>query len=318
LEAEVRNILLILSASIFIFGCKKAETTTEADIEDTAQQIGDVMASVDESGGQSNGSVASLNNYNYQKTFDHLDQTTSSVASNFAQFFVMPAADAVTCYASGTAYGFGSCNSGSRTIVRSFNNCTIGTAVLSGDVTLTWAGSGAGCTLGGGSPVANDNVTRSPNFQLTGRRGATLTVSKTGSVGQKITYVSGTAPNMVFSFTNDGIRRQFKTSANAILLDQTTTVVSGTAITITGNARTNRVMNGGFLTVTNNITNVVCNFTPSNVTWNVATCNCPVQGSWSGSCSNSKSTTLTLTGCGTANYTEGNTTTSVTFDRCGG
>jgi len=312
----MKRLLLILSVSVFIFGCKKADTAaSEADIEDTAQQIGDIMASADEASGKSDGSIASLDKYQFQKTFDRYDNKPSSVASNMTKSFVLTSAEAVTCSASGTGYGFGSCNTGARTVTRSFNNCTIGTATLSGDVTLAWSGSGTGCFTLGTAP--GDAVTRSPNFQLTGRRGATLTVSKSGSIGQRLTYVSGSAPNMVFSFTNDGIRRKFTTPASATLFDQTTTVVSGTAITITGNSRTSRVMNGGFLTVTNNLSNVVCQYTPTNVTWNSNTCNCPVQGSWAGSCSNGKTATLSLTGCGTATYTEGDNSTTVTFDRCG-
>jgi len=317
-EAHVKNLFLILSASVFIFGCKKAtDDAATADIEDTAQQIGDIMASADEAGGTS-GSLASLDKYKFQKTFDRLDETKSSVAANMATA-IFTTAEAVTCEASGTGYGFGSCNAGARTITRSFNNCTVGTAVISGDVTLTWSGSApsSGCTLGGGSPVAGDAITRVPNFMVTGRRGATLTVSKSGSVGQKIAYVNGTSPNMVFNFTNDGIRRKFTTPSNAVLFDQTTTVASGTPIVITGNSRSNRKMDTGFLTVTNNLSNVVCNYTPSNVTWNSTTCNCPTQGSWTGSCSNGKSATLLINGCGTGKYTEGDTSSDVIFDRCG-
>jgi hypothetical protein len=316
----VRNIFLILFSALFIFGCKKADTTTsEADIEDTAQQIGDIMASVDEAGG-STGTLAYMDKY-YQRTFDRLDQTQMSVAQNMAQYFVLPAADAVTCYASGTGFGFGTCSGSTK--IRTFNNCTIGAATLSGDVTLSWSGtnSGSGCQLGGGgTAVAGDAVTRVPNFQLTGRRGATLTVAKAnlGGVGQKLTYVSGLLSTLTLNFTNDGIRRKFTVPSGAVLFDQTTSVDTGTAITITGNARTSRIMNGGFLTVTNNITNVVCQYTPTNVTWNSSTCNCPTQGSWSGSCTSGKSTTLTITGCGTAKYTEGDTSTDVVFDRCGG
>lgn len=305
----MKNKILALAAStIFIFGCNQDVLTDDADIQETAQQIGDVMASVDESGGSA-GSLTSLDNYRSNKTFERFKQE-GAPSPMFANLFVNNA-EAVSCFGN----GFGGCSG--RSLTRSFNGCTVGSAVLSGDVTLVWAGSGSvGCVLGGGGPAtAGDTITRSPNFTLTGRRGAVLSVAKSGSVGQVLTYVSGANPNMVFNFSNDGIRRRFTMPDTSVIFDQTTTVT--TAITVTGNARTNRVMNGGFLQVTNNLSSVICNYSPSNVTWNSSSCNCPTQGSWSGSCSDGKSSTLDITGCGTANYTEGSSSVSVAFDRCG-
>ena len=304
--------LLLLVSLAFAFGCKQApaDASDVTDIEETAQQVGDVMASVDEAGGNT-GTIAKLENFRSKKTFDRFAPGNFPQESVFATL-LLPKSEATAC-SSGFG-GYGSCVG--HTMVRSFNGCTIGTAVLSGDVTLSWNGSGTVCTLGNGTPQAGDNITRSPNFTLTGRRNATLSVTKSGSVGQTLTYVSGSGSTAVFNFTNDGIRRKFSSGAT-ILFDETTTVVSATSISITGNSRSNRVMSGGFLTVTNNLNSVICNFSPSNVTWNSSSCNCPTQGTWSGSCSNGKSTSLVLNGCGTANYSEGTTTTPVTFDRCG-
>jgi hypothetical protein len=119
----------------------------------------------------------------------------------------------------------------------------------------------------------------------------------------------------VFTYSNDGISRVFTLGATT-LFNQTTTTTS--PVTITGGARANRVMSGGNIRVTNNLTSVTCNYVPTSVTWAASgSCNCPETGSWAGSCSNGKSTTLSITGCGTANYTEGSETTAVTFDRCG-
>ena len=99
-------------------------------------------------------------------------------------------------------------------------------------------------------------------------------------------------------------------------MDFTTTVTQ--PITITGEMRSGRVMTGGSLQVKNNITSVTCSYSPTNVTWAPGTtCNCPTQGTWQGTCSDNKTSTLVLTGCGTGNYTEGTQTDPVTFDRCG-
>lgn len=309
----MKKLVLIWIVSLCVVGCKSSdEEAVETDIQETAQQVGDIMASMDEQGGD-DGSVASLQNYKFQKTFERFNQEPPlPTATNIASMLISNA-EAVTCYTSGTGTGWGSCSG--RVITRSYNGCTIGAATLSGDVTLTWAGAGSACDWAG-SPSAGSTITRVPNFQLTGRRGATLAVTKTGTNGQVLTYVSGSGSSMVLNFTNDGIRRKFTSALNATLFDQTTTVVSSTPLVVTGNSRTSRVMNGGFLTVTDTLNGVICNFSPSNVTWNSTSCNCPIQGSWSGSCDNGKSTTLTLTGCGTANYTEGGDITSVTFDRC--
>ena len=115
-------------------------------------------------------------------------------------------------------------------------------------------------------------------------------------------------------FSNDGINRVF--SIGSTILFNQTTATSGD-ITVSGTTRSNRIMSGGSLNVTNHISAVVCNYVPTNVTWASGTCNCPTQGSWSGSCSDGKTTTLTITGCGTATYTEGSDTEAVSFDRCG-
>jgi hypothetical protein len=316
----MKKLVLVLAASLCVFGCKKdGEDNTASDIEETAQQIGDIMASMDEQGAD-DGTIAATNKLHLQKTFARYNQDPPApVVSNVMNLMIAPA-EAAACYSFGVGSGWGLCSG--RTLVRSFNNCTIGTtAVLSGDVTLTWAGNGSACDWAG-APVAGDSIKRVPNFTLTGRRGATLTVTakKTDGVtvsdGQLLKFVSGSAPNMVFHFTNDGIRRKFTTASNTTLFDQTTTVASGTPIVVTGNSRSNRIMNGGFLTVTDTLNSVVCNFTPSNVTWNSATCNCAVQGSWSGICDNGSNPSLTITGCGTATYTDGISTTNVTFDRC--
>lgn len=173
----------------------------------------------------------------------------------------------------------------------------MGGGTFNGTVTLTWGGTSSNCVL----QNPGDTITRVPNFTVTGRRNATLTVSKTGANGHRLTWDSGVNASKVFKFTNDGIRRVFTGPSGTVLFDLTTTTTS--QITVTGTARTSRVMNGGTLRVTNNVSGVTCDFSPSSV-------------SWSAACSDGKTSVLTHTGCGTANFTLGSTSTAVTLDRC--
>ncbi len=298
------KIVLIFSI-MFVLSCKKEVQVN--DVEETAQQVGDVMASIDEAGGQG-GSIASLEN-DIQRTFEKHAPNEVPTKSMMASLVLPEARAAGACYDS-ISSGFSSCSSvsGTPTVVRTFNSCTIGSATLSGDVTLAW--SGAGCSL----VSAGQNVKRTPNFTLTGRRGATLTVSKTGTFGQKITYMSGSGTSKVFELVNDGIRRKFTSSLGQTITDHTTTTQS--AISMTGTSRSNRVLNGGVLRVTNNVSSNYCDFAPTNVTWSSTACNCPISGSWTATCLGGMSATIEITGCGTARYTEGSDVNDVTFDRC--
>lgn len=293
------KLILILCLGLS-FGCKKTDVAAEEDAQtEMAQNVGDAMASVDESGGSGSGAIA---NYRAaaEKTFARLapEETQLSIAK-----YLLPNAEATAC----DGFGFSSCSAG--VITRTFNGCTVGTATFSGTVTLTWAGGGStsSCILG----TNGDTITRSPSFVVTGRRGATLHVSKTGTIGQRLTRMGAG----VFDFTNDGINRKFTTQLGATIFDQTAVVSS--PITVSGSSRANRTMNGGVLHVTNNLTSVSCDYVPTNLVW-VAGCNCPTSGSWAGTCSNSNTGTLTITGCGTANFTDGTYSGSLTFDRCGG
>lgn len=260
----------ILVSLVAFAGCGTDPAVT-VDVEETAQQVGDVMASIDESGGNANGSTSLTR--------------------------------AGSCASAST---YGAC--AGSTIVRTFNGCTIGGATLTGTVTLTW--SGGTCALG----AANDTITRDPSFTLTGRRGATMTVSKTGAFGQRLTWQSGSGVNKVFAFDNDGIRRVIA-SGSSTLFDFTTTTTS--PLIIQGTQRTNRLINAGTLRVANNLTSVTCDFTPVNVTWS-ATCNCADSGSWDATCSDGTSASVFITGCGTAIFTLGEARQAMNFDRCYG
>lgn len=295
-------LFLNLTLTTVLIACNK-DVTSSADNQEIGQQIGDAMASVDEAG-TSSGSIA-MNELKYknglQKAFLRLNPRTPFMDS------IIPQAFATTC---SSAPGFGACSS--NTITRNFSGCTLGGATFNGSVNLAWGGGTASnCTMMG----AGDYITHVPDITVTGLRNSTLAITKTGPIGQRITWASGAGASKVFQLTNDGIRRVFSLNGTT-LFDFTTKTTS--AITVTGTSRSSRIMNGGVLEVTNNVSGNVCTFSPTNVTWSSANCNCPVQGSWSGSCTQGESTTLTLSGCGAGTLTMGSDSQDISFDRCSG
>lgn len=309
-----RHLLLmaILTLSTALFSCKKSEDTTAATSmsDEIGQNVGDVMAGVDESGGTT-GSIATNEMTNEffgtpKKMFSKA--LARSKASLVAQTgLLLPQATATSCF----GQGFGACSGTS--VTRSFSGCTVGLATFNGSVSLTWAGTGVStCVL----VSAGDNkITRNPNFSITGPAGYTYTVSKSGTNGQVLTWASGAGANKVFNFSNDGIRRLVTDSHGATIYDFTTQTTSD--ITVSGIARSNRVMNGGTLRITNNSTAVTCDISPSNVTWS-SSCTCATSGSWSGTCSDSSSFSLSISSCGSGTLSVGSSSTSISFDRCSG
>ena len=300
------KVFYFLVLTIFLASCGGTKNDTDGtEASETAQQVGDVMASVDEVGGV-NGNISYLEN-SIKQTFARY--APQELKETFVTKVFLPQAQAVSC----NGYGFAGCQGTS--ITRTFAGCTIGAAVFTGSVITTW--SGTGVTTCGLSAI-NNKITRSPSFTVAGRRGATLTVSKSGSVGQEMTWAAGSSPK-VFNYTNDGINRKFTSGVGIVIMNFTTKVIS--PITVTGTLRGGRIMDGGSLEVKNNITNMICTYAPVNVLWPIgSTCNCPTQGTWQGNCTDgisTKSTTLVLNGCGTGTYTEGTQTDPVIFDRCG-
>ncbi len=293
--AEFLLLSTSLAAMMVLSGCGK----DSSDIQELGQQVGDVMASIDEAGG-SGGSLA-MSEMGHRAVFARL--APADVRESWIDELIAPTAYALGCHSSST---FSSCTN--NQIVRTFGGCNIGSVQLDGTVSLTWSDASVDntCQLA----AVGHSITRVPSFTLTGRRGATLTVSKTGTVGQRVTV---TGVNQ-FEFTNDGIRRVFA-SGGTTLMDFSTETTS--AIQVTGQSRVNRILNGGNLRVTNNQSGVSCDFTPSDVRWNL-NCNCPISGSWSASCSDGRSATLTMTGCGKASLSLGDESESFEFDRCYG
>lgn len=303
----MKKLLLVLVA-FSVWSCKKADTDATYSVDSTAesgQQVGDAMAAIDESGGSTSGAITQNEIKSYERAFARLAQDDVSNAQ--AAFFrIFPQAQAAAC----GAVSFDACGtSGANKRVRTLDGCSTSLGgAMSGNVSLTFAGTGASsCTI----PVANDTVSRVPSFSITGLRGATFSVSAT-STGQTLKRTGATT----FDFSNTGIRRTFVTPKGSTILDVTTTVSSSSPLTVTGNSRANRVVNGGPLVVVNNLTGVTCNLTASSVSWSTG-CSCPTAGSWSGTCSDSTTfTTAFSSTCGQATVTKGTESSTVTLDRC--
>jgi len=276
-----------------------------------AQQIGDVMASIDEIGG-TNGAIAYEKSA--RKTFARY--APKELNDSLVTKVFLNKAEAYTCDSSVAGHlngGFSAVCSASKQITRTFGGCTVGAnqdIVFNGTVVFTWTT--ATCQL----INSGDQVDRSPTFTVEGRRGATLTVTKDASYGQRLTQTSnnGVTPK-VFSLISDGVRRKFTTAGGVTTFDYITKTTA--PVTITGHLRNGRVMNGGTFQVRDVLTQVTCDYSPVNVTWGSSSCNCPTQGTFQATCSDAKTASLTLTGCGTADFTLGSDSGRVTFDRCG-
>ncbi len=294
--------LLNSGAAIFLFaitlsGCKgTSENKNTVSIqENAAHQIGDVMASVDEVGGSGGAYSMALSE---QKNFVRL--APEHFKSNWSSF-LLPRAEAASCFLTNT---WGSCSQ--NEIVRDFADCNIGGAVFSGTVTLSFADG----TLDNTCTVDSDgdSISRVPDFAISSSQGAVYAVTKTGTIGQRITRTSAG----IFAFSNDGIRRTVTYQGSA-LADFTTTTT--TDLVVTGAQRNGRILNGGTIHVVNNLTSASCDFSPAAVAWN-SSCNCPVSGSWSATCSDGKSGDIEITACGEGTFTLGESSESVVFDRC--
>ncbi len=277
---------------VLLTSCEKEQSLLD-DIE-LGQQLGSTMAAIDAGSGSDTGAFALLKRN--KKTF-------ARYKVGEPRFSIFPKAYAASCASAST---FSSCTN--NVIARDFDNCTVGSVSFSGNISITFDDGVTDNTCRLDSD--GDTVTLDPDFIMTGRRNATLNVEKSGTIGQRITRVS----TNTYEFTNDGIRRYFSLSGE-ILFDYSARTTS--ALTITGENRANRVLNGGVLQVTNNSTGGTCNMTPNNLTWDGSgSCNCPVSGNWSGSCSDERTITLTVNSCGSATMDVSGETQTVNFDGC--
>lgn len=296
---DVKKIILIVLGTAILVSCKAKDGAGSISTEglEVAQQVGDFMASTDEYGAGT--SSIALNEKEVRRYF--AKYAPNEISDNLFSRLLLPEAWAASC----AVVGFGGCSSSRK--VKTFSGCTVGSATFNGTVTLEWNQGSCAIT------AINDYATRSPNLTVTGRLGSTLSITKTGTDGQRL-LLAASGPPKVYNFTSDGINRKFTRADNTVMMDFTTTTVS--AITVTGGDRNGRKMTGGSIQVRNNINSVTCTYSPNNITW-VSDCNCPVSGSWSGSCSDGNTASVELNGCGTATVNFDDTSESITFDRCG-
>ncbi len=298
--------LLFILTTIFS-GCRGASDDTTYSIDsaaESAQQVGDAMASVDEFGGSTGGAITTNEIKSYEKAFARINknQNSSEILSAKVKFdLLIPKAQAAAC----NTVAFGGCSANQK--IRIFSDCTTaGNGTMSGNMTLTFTGTGAGtCTI----PANTDSVSRIPNYTISGLRGATFTVSAP-TTGQTLTRTAAST----MSLSNAGIKRTFTTPKGTKLLDITTT--TGTPLTVNGNARTGRTITAGTLVVTNNLTTVTCTLTPAGIAW-TAGCNCPTAGTWSATCSDTSTYSMAYSStCGETTFTKASVGVPLTMDRC--
>lgn len=292
---------ILVMASVFLFtGCGSQEEASVDISSELANQVGDFMASVDESYGAT-GSTFSVDQNLMNSELLFLEKISPTPLSLQIGQKLIPFANAASCF----GQGFSGCAAGVNT--RNFNSCTVGSATFTGSVSINWVSS-ATC-----SEVAGANtVRRSPNFSVS-KGNATVSVYKTGTNGQEMTWTGSASPKTVTA-TSDGIRRT-AIADGATVYDVSTSTVGG--ISISGTARVGRRISSGTLRFTNHLNNEVCDITPSNVVWS-SNCTCATAGSWSGNCTINGAFNVTISSCGTGTVTYNGQSRSVTFDRCAG
>lgn len=309
MKLKTHKMMMMVLASLMISSCDKVidENYTIVTSDEMAQMIGDTLVSIDESGGRADGSIAQFNPSGYEKAFARLSRN-EALASKIANQDISNLFISKSYAASCSATPF-TCNTATGVATRTFADCTVaGSGKASGSVNLTFTGSGAStCTL----PATNDRVVRAPNYEITGLRGAKFKTS-TVSTGQSLTRVSPSA----FNFLSTGIRRTFTSSDDKVVLDMTALVVTNPISVIGAYRGAPRTLSNGQLIIMNNLTSVSCTMSHTNITW-AAGCNCPIDGSFAGYCTDG--TTLQVvytTNCGETKVTTGSEVRPVTMDRC--
>lgn len=279
---------LPLAGAALLAGCRGGEGLEHR--EEIAHAAGDLMASFDEAvqgGGLALRPTLRRPALERKPLHDYLGELLVGTAWG----------------ASCSAVRFPACAQG--TLVKDFGGCTLGSATYSGEVRLTF--SSPDCTLAG----SGASVTHEPNYSITGKTGATFSVSAAGG-GQRITRA---ADGFVYSMP--GIRRWSTSAGGKTLTDVSSRTLAD--ITVSGANRANRVMNGGRLELENTVAGYTVTLVPENLAW-TSGCNCAASGRLSGAvvgaAGKGKAVTVELTGCGTANLTVDGETSAVELDRC--
>lgn len=284
----MNKMVMILSVVGVAAGCGRFQVD---EAEEVGQTVGDVFASYDEAG--QGAGLAWTPMYRRDLSRGTLLDRALDLA--------MPSAQAATC----NAVRFAQCVSGTKS--KDLAGCSFGGVDLAGTVELSF--SQTDCSLG----LAGDTVTRTADFTLTGRRGATLTVSSAGG-GQQVTRT-----DTGWTYRVLGLHREMSGPLGKKLFDIDTRTTAD--IGVTGNSRANRVVSGGTLEIRHNLAKYTTTLSPSQLVW-TATCNCPVSGELTGTVARDdgevKDASLLVTGCGTATVTLGDESKDVVFDRCSG
>jgi hypothetical protein len=276
-------------------GCRRLSLD---DPEQVGNAAGEVMASLDES---ADGRVTAAMNRPASPFFRAPDELRGPLWRR-ALDSIEGTAYAASCFPS----TFSACAAGVRT--RTFAQCSIGGSTLDGAVTLTFTRP-ATCAL----LLADDAVTRTADFTLTGPYGGTLTVSSPGG-GQTLTKTAAG-----FEYGVAGMERVLKGPGGRTLFDVSTHTTA--PFVVTGSSRADLVIVSGTLEVVHNVAKYSVSLTADHLAW-APTCNCAVSGSLTGTVSgggkhDGKSASVKLTGCGKAEVTIDGETDDVVLDRCG-
>jgi hypothetical protein len=290
----VRYLFLILLLNL---ACGKKEKKDSVDIQEYGQQVGDMMAALDEAGGGQADWVSSrFLPRSLERTYYRYEKKPLS--------FIDSAHAAACAQALSAQYQ----KSGNPCqMVRTFNDCTSDGLKFSGEVNFQF--STADCNLSG----SDSEVTRAPNVSIDGRRKATLKImvlENASPGGQEIKRI-GADPK--FEFTSGGVRRYFQTSSGRILFDTTSRTLS--PIIVEGQTRSDRKLTGGTFRVLDNKSKVSCDYIPQNVAWS-ATCNCGVSGEWLASCTDGSSAKVVISSCGKAQVEYHGKKQEFQFDSC--
>ncbi len=295
----LKKYILVIASIFLLAGCGSQEEASVDISSELANQVGDFMASIDESYG-STGSAFSVDDSLINSESLFLEKISPTPLSLQISRKLISQANAASCFGQGF-----SCSAGVNT--RTFSGCTVGAATFNGSVAINWLTS-ASC-----AEVAGVNtVRRNPNFSVS-KGTATVSVYKTGTNGQEISW-TGTASPKTVTVTSDGIRRTATADGSTVYDVSTSTVGS---ISVSGTTRVGRRITGGTLRFTNHLNGEVCDVTPSNVVWG-SSCTCATAGSWSGNCTMNGAFNVTVSSCGAGSVTYNGQSRSVTFDRCSG
>lgn len=196
---------------------------------------------------------------------------------------------------------FDSCANNRRS--KLLNGCTLRfVGTMDGLINLDYTPN-ANCSLSSDG----HQVTRTPNFNLRGRRGLAFSFSGGSQVMTRLSSAS-------YSFSSSGIRRKVQRGSTT-LLDLTTSTDTPVLVQGSQDRATRQILAGSFVVI-NNLTNVSCEVNLQNLNWGEG-CSCPNSGTTSVFCSDGATLNVTYTSaCGTVTVTSDDGSTQIDLDRC--